>query len=127
MKKIKLLLALLFLSITFLSGPKPVHAIYEQYFKIADQNRLEKMEIDHVYTQKFYPNSKFGTIEVTFHFTDLNLVGHMRFILKEDGNIVYDNIYPLDKFNNDWPFPFGFPVLNVKPGAQYSYEIILKN
>lgn len=105
--------------------PKNTFAVYEEYFFYKNCQRKELLQIGKAITQKFTIDKDFGAIEVYFEREGVGK-GSLEFSLKKSsGEIVYKNIYPLEKVIHGYFFPFGFERVRVENPQEFSFSLRL--
>lgn len=78
-----------------------------------------------IYQEFVAENNNMGTIAIQFtNFGKIN-DGFILFrLFNNEGGLIYENFYKIDQFNPDFPFTFGFPVLENSKGKKYIFEIV---
>lgn len=70
-----------------------------------------------------------GTVAVPFNTHDKSINEKIEFRVKETNskNWYYENTYNTDQFQNNIPFPFGFPVVTNSRNKSYTFQIEILN
>ncbi|GIW62654.1 MAG: hypothetical protein KatS3mg090_0480 [Patescibacteria group bacterium] len=105
--------------------PKTTYAVYEEYFFYKNCQNKEALTLNQQISQEFSIDKDFGAIEVYFEREGIG-DGKLEFRLeKKNGNMVYNNIYPLEKVINGYFFPFGFETQQLKQPESFVFYIKL--
>ncbi len=117
----------LFIALSLFS-PRPATAVYEEYYYYKNCQKRELLELGREISQKFTIDKDFGAVEVYFEREGVGK-GDLEFVLrKSDGEIIYKNIYPLEKVIHGYFFPFGFERVKVSKPQKFIFSIkLLKN
>ena len=122
-----MILFVLFIGLS-LVFPKPTLSVYEEYYYYKSCQKRQVLEVGKEISQKFTIDKDFGAIEVYFEREGLG-EGDLEFVLKKgSGEVIYKNIYPLEKVIHGYFFPFGFEKVKVKSPREFVFSIkLLKN
>ena len=119
---------LILFSVFSLFFPRESFAVYEEYYYYKNCQKRQLLKLGKEVSQRFTIDKDFGAVEVYFEREGVGR-GSLKFVLRRaTGELIYKNIYPLEKIIHGYFFPFGFERVKVKEPKEFIFSIkLLKN